>query len=136
MKREPREVRDAQTIVTEQHVPRRISVKTKLTEQPVAFTTHEALDAYRVPSVENSTLNWVPISSAGALDLTHCDFSVWSARDEIRHIIEGSEPDVIIGPNKDQNSGCKEKNTHNMEFLCEPYKRRAVATSCMSSRQK
>ena len=37
--------------------------------------------------------------------MTHCDFSVRSARDEMRHIIGSSEPDVIIGSDKDQNSG-------------------------------
>ena len=28
----------------------------------------------RMANVENSTLNWVSISSAAALDMTHCDF--------------------------------------------------------------
>ena len=37
-KREPREVGDAQTSVTEQHVPRRISKKTTWSEHPVAVT--------------------------------------------------------------------------------------------------
>ena len=50
-----------------------------------------------VANAENNTLNWVSISSAGALDMTHCDFSVRSARDEMRHIIGSSEPDVNIG---------------------------------------
>ena len=35
--------------------------------------------------------------------MTHCGFSLSSARDEIRHIIRSSEPDVIIGSDKDQN---------------------------------
>ena len=43
-------------------------------------------------SVENNALNWVSISSGGALDMTHCHFSVRSARDEMRHIIGSSEP--------------------------------------------
>ena len=51
----------------------------------------------RIANVENSALNWVSMSSAGALDVTRCDFSVKSARDEMRHIIGSSEPDVIIG---------------------------------------
>ena len=50
-KREPRAVRDAETSVTEQHVPR-ISRK-----QPCRSTMR----------VENNTLNWVSTSSAGAL---------------------------------------------------------------------
>ena len=57
----------------------------------------------RIANVENNTLNWVSISSAGALDMTHCYFSVRSARDEMRHIVRSSEPDVIIGSDKDQN---------------------------------
>ena len=76
-KREPREVRDAESSVTKQHVPRNISDKTTLLEQPVAVTTQEALPGFRgktvrVAKVENNTLNWVSISSAGALDMTHC----------------------------------------------------------------
>ena len=63
-KREPCEVRDAQTSVTEQHVPRRISEKTTLSEHPVAVTSQEALDGHRekttrVANVENNTVNWV-----------------------------------------------------------------------------
>ena len=67
--------------------------------------------------------------------MTHCDFSVRSPREEIRHIIGSSEPDVIIGSDKDQNRGCDNKDKDHMKFLCE-LKRRAVATSCTSSRQK
>ena len=33
--------------------------------------------------------------------MTHCDFSAKTARDEMRHIIGGSELDVIIGSCKD-----------------------------------
>ena len=70
-----------QTGATEQHVPRRISKKTTLSEHPVAvITTQEAVDEYRektmrAANVENTTLNWVSISSAEALDMTHCDFT-------------------------------------------------------------
>ena len=79
-KREPREVRDEQSSATEQHVPRRIPGKTAPQDRAVAVTTQEALDGYfertmRIANVENKTLNWVSISSAGALDKTHCDFS-------------------------------------------------------------
>ena len=74
-KRESRGVRDAQTSVTEQHVPR-ISVKTTLSDHPVAVITNEALDGYRkktmrIASFENNTLNWVSSSSPGVLDMTH-----------------------------------------------------------------
>ena len=62
----------------------------------------------RIAIVENSALNWASISSAGALDMTHCDFSAKSARDEMRHIIGSSEPDVIIGSDRDQNRVQKE----------------------------
>ena len=77
----------------------------------VAVTTQGALDGYRekamrISNVENNTLNWASISSAGALDMTHCDFSVRFARDEMRHITGSREPEVIIGSEKDQNREC------------------------------
>ena len=72
----------------------------------------------RIANVENNTLNWVSISSAGALDMTHCDFSV---RDEMRHIIGSSESDVIIRSGKDQNKGCGKKDKDHMAFLCDVY---------------
>ena len=50
-KREPREVRDAQTSVTEQPFPRRISGETTLSEHPVAVTTQEASDVSREKSI-------------------------------------------------------------------------------------
>ena len=101
-KREPREARDEQSTVTRQHVLRRMSGKTTPQGHAVAVTTPEALDGFRektmrVANIENNSLNWVSISSAGALDMTNCDFSEKRARDEIRHIIGSSEPDVIIG---------------------------------------
>ena len=70
----------------------------------------------RIANVENSALNWVSISSAGALDLTHCDFSVKSARDEMRHIIGSSEPDVIIGSDRDQNRECRKKDKDHIDI--------------------
>ena len=39
--------------------------------------------------------------------MTHCDFSVRSARDEMRHIIGSREAKVIVGCDKDQKKGCK-----------------------------
>ena len=53
--------------------------------------------------------------------MTNCDFSERPARDEMRHIIGSSEPDVIIGSDKDRNRGCKEKDKDHIEFLCELY---------------
>ena len=133
-----RDVRDAQANVNEQHeqhVPGIIWGKTTLSEHPFAVTTHDALDGYRektvrVANVENNTLNCVSISSAGALDMTHCDFIVRPERDEMRHITGSSEPDVIIGPDKDQNRGCKKKDTDHMEFLCELYEAQAACGGC------
>ena len=118
---EPREVKDAQSSTTEQHVPRRISGKTTHQEHAGAVTTQEALDGdrektMRIANVQNNTLNWVSISSAGALAMTHCDFSVRSARDEMRHIVGSSEPDVVIGSDQGQNRGCKTKDKNHMEF--------------------
>ena len=75
----------------------------------------------RIANVENNTFNPVSSSSAGVLDTANSDFSVKSARDEIRHIIGGSEPSVIIGSDKDQNKGCKKQNEDHMKFLCELY---------------
>ena len=73
----------------------------------MAVTTQEALDGscektMRIANVENSALNWVSISSAGEHDVTRCGFSAKSARDEVRHVIGSSEPDVIIGSDMDQ----------------------------------
>ena len=89
-KREPREARVEKSSTTEQHVPRMLLGTTTPQEHAVAVTTQEALDGsrektMRIASVENNALNWVSISSARALDMTHCDFSAKSARDEMRH---------------------------------------------------
>ena len=148
-KREPREARDEQSTVTRQHVPRRMSGKTTPQGHAVAVTTQEALDeprekTMRVANIENNSLNWVSISSAGALDMTNCDFSERRARDEMRHIIGSSERDVIIGSDKDRNRGCKKKDKDHIEFLCELYEAQAAQgryfvhelTSEASSRMK
>ena len=58
--------------------------------------------------------------------MTHCDFSVRSALDEMRHIIGSSEPDVIVGSDEDQNRRCNNKDTDHMEFLCELYEAQAA----------
>ena len=126
-KRQPREARDEQSTVTRQHVPRRMSGKTT----PQGHATQEALDGsrektMRVANIENNSLNWVSISSAGALDMTNCDFSERRARDEMTHIIGSSEPDVIIGSDKDRNRGCKKKDKDYIEFLCELYEAQAA----------
>ena len=82
-----------------------------MSEHPVAVTTQEAVDGcrektMRVANVQNNTLDLVSISSAGALDMTHCDFSVRSVRDVMRRITGSSEPDVLIGSVKDQKREC------------------------------
>ena len=136
-KREPREARDEQSIATSQQVPRRMSRKTTPQSHAMAVTTQEASDGsrekvMRVANIENNSLNWVSISSAGALDMTNCDFSERPARDEMRHITGSSEPDIITGSDKDQNKGCKKKDKVHLEFLCELYEAQAaqVDTSC------
>ena len=96
---EQSEVRDEQSSTTEQHIPRGVLGKTAPQGRTVAVPTQEALDGsrektMRITSVENNALKWVSFLSAGALDMTHCDFSARSARDEMRHIIGSSEPDV------------------------------------------
>ena len=148
-KREPREARDEQSIAACQHVSRRMSEKTTAQSRAVAVTTQEASDgsrekAMRVANIDNNSLNWVSISSAGALDMTNCDFSERPARDQMRHIVGSSEPDVIIGPDKDRNRGCKKKDKDHLEFLCEVYEAQAAQgrffvhelTSEASSRMK
>ena len=72
-----------------------------------------------IANVENSVLNWVPTSSACALDMTHCDFSVRSARGELRHIIGSSQLDIIIGSDTEQNRRCRKNVKDHVEFLCE-----------------
>ena len=111
--------------------PRRISGKTTPQGHAVAVTTQEASDGsreetVRVANIENNSLTWVSISSAGAFDMTNCDFSERGARDEMRHIIGSSEPDVIIGSDKDRNRGCKKKDKDHIEFLCELYEAQAA----------
>ena len=60
--------------------------------------------------------------------MTHCDVSVRSAREEMRHV-GSSEPGAIIGSDKDQNRECKKK--WNSSVSCMKRKWRAVATSCI-----
>ena len=99
------------------HVPRRMSGKTTPQGHAVAVTTQEASDRWRektmrVANIENNSLNSVSISSAGALDMTNCDFSERRARDEMRR----SEPNGINGSDKDRNRGCKKKDKDHIEF--------------------
>ena len=57
----------------------------------------------------------------------------------MRHIIGSSEPDVIIGSDKDLNRGCKKKDMYGIEFLCElctKHTRLRDGTLCMNKRQK
>ena len=101
-KRGPREFGNEQSSTTERHGPRRMYGRTAPKEREVAVTTQEALQRYpdkamRIANVENNTFNWVSISPAGALDMTHCDFIVRSARDEMRHIIGSSDPTSSSG---------------------------------------
>ena len=115
-----------QSGTTEQQVPRRLFGKTTPQGHAVAVTTQEALDgsrekAMRIANVENNALNWVSISSGGALDMTHCDFSGRPARDEMRHIIGSGGPDVIIVSDRDRNRECRKTDRDHMEFLCELY---------------
>ena len=122
-KERPREARDEQSTVTGQHVPRRMSGKTTPQGHAAAVTTQEASDGSheKTMNIENNSLNWVSISSEGALDMTNCGVSERRAGDEMRHISGSSEPDVIIGSDKDRNRGWKKKDKDHIEFLCELY---------------
>ena len=53
------------------------------------------------------------------LDMTICDLSVRTARNEVKHISGSSKPSVIIGSDKDRNKGCRREAKDHMEFLCE-----------------
>ena len=66
--------------------------------------------------------------------MTHCDFSARAARDEKRHIIGSSEPDVIIGSDKDRNRGCRKKDKDHIEFLCELYEASGCARPILRAR--
>ena len=76
--------------------------------------------------------------------MSNCDFSERRAQDEMRHVIGSSEPDVIIGSDKNRNRGCKKKDKDHIEFLCELYEAQAAQgryfvhelTSEASSRMK
>ena len=88
----------------------------------MARTTQEALDGsrektMRIAIVENTALNRVSMSSGGALDITHYDFTARAAQDKMRHITGSSEPDVIIGSDKDRNRGGRKKDKDHIEFL-------------------
>ena len=39
----------------------------------------------------------------------------------MRHIIGSSEPDVIIGSDRDRNRECRKKDRDHIEFLCDLY---------------
>ena len=51
--------------------------------------------------------------------MTHCDASVRSARDKMKHNIGSNEPDVIIASHKDQKKVCKNKAQKNTWKLYE-----------------
>ena len=130
-KSRPREVEGEQMSNAEQHVQRRITRKTTPSQHTVAVTTLEALDGHRektmlIASGENDTSNWVRSSSAGVLDVTQCDFSTGSARDEMRGVVGSSAPDVIVGSDKNQNRGCRKKDKDHVKFMCELYDAQAA----------
>ena len=66
--------------------------------------------------------NWV----AGAFNVTHCHFSMRSARDVMRRFVGGSARDIIIGSDKDQNKGSWKKDKDHVEFLCALYQAKAA----------
>ena len=105
----------------------------------VAVTTQEALEGsrektMRIANAENNALNWVSISSGGALDMTLCDCRGRPARDKMRHIIGSSEPEVIIGSDRDRNRGAGRRTriTQNFCVKCTRHRLRAADTSCTS----
>ena len=53
--------------------------------------------------------------------MMHSDFSVRSARDEVRHIIGSSKPHVIVGSQKDQTGDARRRTNITWKFMCELY---------------
>ena len=108
----------------------------------VAVTTHEALDGYRekTTSIANvgdrTTELGVGPRPAVALDITQCDLSVKSARDEMRRITGSSVSSLALTKIRTGDARRGTRTTRNSCGNCTKRKRRAVATSCMSSRQK
>ena len=93
-------------------------------EHSGAVTTQQAVDGHRehtmkIAIVENKTWNWVSISLAGSVEVVHGDFSVMSVRDDMRHIIGSSEPDIIFGSDKVPNRGYIRKYSDHMQLLFE-----------------
>ena len=98
------------------------------TEHAVAVTTQEALDGNRetmrrIASIENITLNWVSSSTREVLDMTISDFSVRTARNEIKHII-GSSPVSSLGLTKigTEGAGGWRKTTWSFCLSCMKHK--------------
>ena len=52
----------------------------------------------------------------------------------MRHIIGSSEPDVIIGSDKDQNRGCRKKDKDHVEFLCGLHEAQVARGSILRAR--
>ena len=67
--------------------------------------------------------------------MTQCDFSVRSARDEVRRSIGGSDSDAIIGSGKDQDRGCEREDKYHMEFLCGLHEAQAACGRCFAHEQ-
>ena len=63
--------------------------------------------------------------------MTNSDFSVRSARDEMRLIGRN----VIIVSDKDQKRGCRRKDKDNMELLCELHEAQAPCGRCFVHEQ-
>ena len=87
----------------------------------------------RIASVEHNALNWVSISSARALNMTHCDVGVRSARDEDT-LLKAVSRMSSIGSDKDQNRDARRRTrtTWNSCANCTKRMQREVAPSCMS----
>ena len=64
--------------------------------------------------------------------MTNCDFSERPARDETRHIIGCSEPDVIIGSDEDRTEDVRRRTRTMWNFCvnCTKHKRRRDDTLC------
>ena len=122
---EPCEVRDEQTSITEQHVPRSMTVKTTQSEHTIEVTTQEATDGYRwktmrISHVETNTLNSVP-SSLAVHSSRRIVASALDRHVMKRDIMEMRQHDVFTESDKNQSRGWRKEHKDHMEFLCDLY---------------
>ena len=141
MKRESLGGGNEQTNTNAHHVAKGMAGETAPSGHAVAVTTQKATDGFRenavrIANVERNMLNWVINSSSRVFDMTNCDFIMRSARDEMRQILGSCESDAIIGSDQSRGCrGCRRKDEHHMESLCELYGAQVACGRCLVHEQ-